>query len=102
MVGDQLCISQPGTQYVAPASSSLAPTIPTTPAPVPTNVAAGTNQYCGEYYEAIPGDFCNKLIIKFGISLDDFVFLNSAINENCTNLFADESYCVEAVGDSKS
>ncbi|KAG9698248.1 Six-hairpin glycosidase, partial [Aureobasidium melanogenum] len=33
------------------------------------------------------------------ISLDDFVFLNPAINANCTNLYAQESYCVRAVGD---
>ncbi|KAI8231929.1 LysM domain-containing protein [Colletotrichum sp. SAR 10_86] len=38
--------------------------------------------------------------MKFGISLTDFVFLNPAINENCTNLYAEESYCVQAVGDS--
>ncbi|KAJ3957715.1 hypothetical protein N0V92_005734 [Colletotrichum tropicale] len=37
--------------------------------------------------------------MKFGISLTDFVFLNPAINENCTNLYAEESYCVQAVGD---
>lgn len=33
--------------------------------------------------------------------MDDFIFLNPSINANCTNLFADESYCVQAVGDSK-
>ncbi|KAL8653777.1 MAG: hypothetical protein Q9226_003712, partial [Calogaya cf. arnoldii] len=31
--------------------------------------------------------------------MDDFVFLNPGINSNCTNLLADESYCVQAVGD---
>jgi len=41
------------------------------------------------------------IVIKFGISLDDFVFLNPVINANCTNLFAEESYCVQAVGDSE-
>lgn len=68
---------------------------------MPTNVASGTNTYCGTFYEARLGDFCNLIIMKFGISLDDFVFLNPAINENCTNLFAEESYCVQPVGDSK-
>ncbi|KAL8857173.1 MAG: hypothetical protein Q9178_006228 [Gyalolechia marmorata] len=29
----------------------------------------------------------------------DFVFWNPSINANCTNLLADESYCVQAVGD---
>lgn len=41
------------------------------------------------------------IVIKFQITMDDFVFLNPGINSNCTNLLADESYCVQAVGDSK-
>jgi hypothetical protein len=73
-----------------------------TAAPVPTDVAQGTNMNCGQYYRVVKGDYCNLLVIKFGISLSDFVFLNPAINDNCTNLFADESYCVQAVGDSKT
>lgn len=99
MVDDQLCITIPGNPYIAPPVTSLAPSTATTPAPVPTDVAAGTNTDCGQYYRAVLGDYCNLLVIKFGISLSDFVFLNPAINDNCTNLFADESYCVEAVGD---
>lgn len=35
------------------------------------------------------------------ISLYDFVFLNPPINENCTSLFVEKSYYVQAVGDSK-
>jgi hypothetical protein len=102
MVGDQLCVSKPGTPYVAPSATSLAQSTATTAAPIPTDVALGTNQDCGLYYRAVLGDYCNLLVVKFGISLTNFVFLNPAINDNCTNLFADESYCVEAVGDSKS
>jgi len=80
---------------------TLAPSIPITAAPIPTDVADGTNTYCGTYYEAIVGDYCNLIVMKFAISLQDFVFLNPAINANCTNLFAEESYCVRPVGDSK-
>ncbi|KAI1776335.1 LysM domain-containing protein [Hypoxylon cercidicola] len=99
MVGNQVCIAVPGTPYITPAPTTIAPSIPTTAAPIPTNVAEGTNNNCGRYYEAIPGDYCNLVIIKFAISLDDFLFLNSGVNVNCTNLFALESYCVQAVGD---
>lgn len=48
------------------------------------------------------GDYCNLLVLRFGISLSDFTFLNPDINPNCTNLFAQESYCVEPVGDINS
>lgn len=102
MVGSQICVSVPGRPYISPSSSmTLAPITPTVPAPVPTDIAQGTNINCGQFYKAGMGDYCNLLLLKFGISLPDFIFLNTAVNENCTNLFADESYCVQAVGDSK-
>lgn len=82
-----------------PSQTTLQPSVPLTAAPVPTNVAAETNTYCGRYYTAILGDYCNLIVMKFGISMDDFLFLNPAINENCTNLYAEESYCVQPVGD---
>ncbi|KAK0647930.1 LysM domain-containing protein [Lasiodiplodia hormozganensis] len=97
-IGFEVCINEPGQKYITPNETFTATTA-TTPAPVPTNVADGTNTECGQYYQAVAGDYCNLLTLKFGISLEDFIFLNPAINENCTNLYADESYCVEAVGD---
>lgn len=98
--GSEICINAPGTPYNAPTgSTTLAPITPTTVAPAPTDVADGTNPKCGQYYHVEQGDYCNLIVIKFGISLDDFIFLNPAINSNCTNLFAEESYCVAPVGD---
>jgi LysM repeat protein len=98
--GTQLCVSSPGKPYSAPSgTSSLAPITPTAAAPVPTDLAEGTNTKCAQYYKAVSGDYCNLITIKFGISLADFTFLNPEINANCTNLFAEESYCVQAVGD---
>lgn len=100
MVGDQVCVGIPGKPYTPPPSTTLQPTIPLTAAPIPTDIAEGTNKNCGKYYHAIAGDYCNLISMKFGISLEDFVFLNPAINTNCTNLFAEESYCIQAVGNS--
>ncbi|MCJ1250760.1 hypothetical protein MMC30_007988 [Trapelia coarctata] len=99
-VGSQICISSPGTPYTGPIVTSAPGTTlaPTVVSPPPT-VASGTNTQCSQYYLVQPGDYCNLLTIKFSISLDDFRFLNPAINDNCTNLFADESYCVAPVGD---
>jgi hypothetical protein len=48
-----------------------------------------------------PDEYCNLIVLHFGISLDDFRFLNPDINDNCTNLFAYESYCILPVGDSE-
>lgn len=101
MKGDQLCISPPGKEYVDPPHTTLAPTSASTPAPVPTDVAEGTNPRCGMYYQVQPDEYCNLLVVRFGISLDDFYFLNPSLYTNCTNLFAYESYCFQAVGDSE-
>ncbi|KAK8007950.1 carbohydrate-binding module family 50 protein [Apiospora marii] len=99
MEGDQLCVDKPGdAPYVTPGPTVIAPSIPTTAAPVPTNIAGQTNRYCGRFYEAKLGDYCNLITMRFHISLADFIFLNPAVNENCTNLYADESYCVQPVG----
>jgi LysM repeat protein len=98
--GSQICITSPGKPYTPPSGAISLPLItPTAAVPVPGDAANGTNDECARYYKAVSGDYCNLIIIKFGISLEDFRFLNSATNENCTNLYADESYCVQAVGD---
>lgn len=81
LVGTEVCISSPGSKYVYPTSQVFAPSQATTPAPIPTNVADGTNTYCGQYYMALQGDYCNMILVKYSISLADFVFLNPAINE---------------------
>lgn len=66
--------------------------------PVPSNIANGTTEKCADYYYVQKGDYCNKVVLKFGISLEDFLFLNSGVNKNCTNLYAEQSYCVAPVG----
>lgn len=102
MNGTQVCVSIPGKSYTRlQTTRTLAPSIPGTPASVPTDVANGTNIHCGRYYQTELGNDCNLLIIKFGIALADFIFLNPQINENCTNLLADDNHCVQKVGDSK-
>jgi hypothetical protein len=95
--GMSLCVSSPGMPYVQPAIVEF-PAFPLAAA-VPSDVANGTNHVCGKYYKVKPRDYRNLLIMKFGISLSDFRFLNSGINASCTNLFSEKSYCVEPAGD---
>ncbi|OBT47402.1 hypothetical protein VE00_02155 [Pseudogymnoascus sp. WSF 3629] len=103
MNGSEICVDAPGRKFVAPTdTSALPPLTPTTAAPKPTDAAdgsGGAEKPCGRWYSVQQGDYCNLVAIKFGITLPDFFFLNPAVNTNCTNLFALESYCVAAVGD---
>ncbi|KAF0328369.1 hypothetical protein K4K61_007357 [Colletotrichum sp. SAR11_59] len=103
MNGSEVCIDAPGRKFVAPSdTSALPPQTPTTTAPKPTDAAdgsGGSDKPCGRWYSVQQGDYCNLVAVKFAITLADFLFLNPAVNANCTNLFALESYCVAAVGD---
>ncbi|KAL4746388.1 hypothetical protein BDW72DRAFT_197744 [Aspergillus terricola var. indicus] len=101
-VGDVICLSPPGDEaFTETATATTATTTTTsepTAVPVPTNIANGTNTNCAQYYHVLPGDYCNLVIIKFGTSLEDFLFLNAGVNSNCTDLYVEESYCVAPVG----
>jgi LysM domain len=98
-VGYEICVSLPGTLYNPPNITGLAPVGPAaTPVPVPRNADPDSNQLCGLWYNVTEGDYCNLLTVRFGISLQDFKFLNPDINDNCTNLYLNESYCVLPVG----
>lgn len=66
--------------------------------PIPTDVPVGTNHNCGQYYTVQSGDTCDAISVKKSISVRDFLFLNSEVNANCTNLIPNMSYCVAPVG----
>ncbi|KAI0540468.1 hypothetical protein GGR58DRAFT_130920 [Xylaria digitata] len=86
-------------------SSSLSPPVTintggavTTVAPVPTNAQPQSNLNCDRWYYVLAGDICQTISLKFGISLDDFYFLNPQVDTSCHNLWANTSYCVATVG----
>jgi len=112
MHGTQICVSSPGKPSLAQDTTGIQTatalysnrTSTTTSAPVaalPTNVAQHVNPRCGQYYTTVEGEYCNLLVMRYAISLADFLFLNQDVNANCTNLLAQYSYCVKPIGDSK-
>ncbi|KAF1947370.1 hypothetical protein EJ02DRAFT_440227 [Clathrospora elynae] len=60
-----------------------------------TYVTHESNTQCGQWYNVVSRDYCNMVTIKHRILLSDFVFLNPSLNENCTKLLLDISYCVD-------
>ncbi|KAL4871037.1 hypothetical protein BDV12DRAFT_194679 [Aspergillus spectabilis] len=100
LVGHQVCVSYPGgapSEINSWGSGAVGGTA-STAAPVPTDVAPGVNEKCGRYYLVKENDYCQVIAVAQGIKLDDFLFLNSQLDTNCTNLWLNYSYCVQPVG----
>ncbi|KAF2130127.1 carbohydrate-binding module family 50 protein [Dothidotthia symphoricarpi CBS 119687] len=69
-----------------------------TDAPVPTNAQDLSNRHCGQWYATKTDDLCDTISLAFGITVDDFYFLNPQVDHNCSNLWLETSYCVRPVG----
>ncbi|KAJ4184126.1 hypothetical protein NW767_012172 [Fusarium falciforme] len=94
-----ICLEPHDDEDYAPITRPVTTKVPVaTPAPVPSNIASGTNKNCAQFYSVEIGDYCNQIIMKFSILLEDFLFLNQGVNKDCTNLYAKESYCVSPMG----
>ncbi|KAJ6031531.1 hypothetical protein N7540_002263 [Penicillium herquei] len=62
----------------------------TTPAAVQNGIVSD----CTEFYEAISGDGCYDIATVYGITLDQFIEWNPAVESDCSGLWVDEYYCV--------
>ncbi|KAF5615123.1 carbohydrate-binding module family 50 [Fusarium sp. NRRL 25303] len=96
-VNQTICISNPLGDYKVPENQDS--TGFDTPAAVPDNIAPDTKANCGLFHNVTAGDDCGTIGLKYSISLDDLMFLNPMIWQNCTNLWLRTSYCVAPVGD---
>ncbi|KAF5587789.1 muramidase [Fusarium subglutinans] len=96
-VNQTICISNPLGDYKVPENEDSAGF--DTPATVPDNIAPDTKTNCGLFHNVTAGDDCGTIGLKYSISLDDLIFLNPMIWQNCTNLWLRTSYCVAPVGD---
>ncbi|KAI4598969.1 hypothetical protein KJ359_002384 [Pestalotiopsis sp. 9143b] len=95
LVGTYVCVSPLGTTSV-PTSFGLRPA--TTAIAVPTNAVTTSNTDCGYWYTIQDEDTCVDVADTYGISVDDFYFLNPQLNGTCSALWVGNAYCVEAVG----
>lgn len=100
-IGHVICLSSP-FGYVFPnetiSDDDSSYTSITTAAAVPTDAMTESNHYCGKWYSVQTDEYCQLIATKNSITLADFYFLNPEINANCTNLWANASYCIAPVG----
>ncbi|TLD21139.1 hypothetical protein PspLS_09235 [Pyricularia sp. CBS 133598] len=92
--GRFLCVSAPGGTVTLKDGSKA-----TTAAPMPTNAQGESNTRCGTWVTITDGGTCAAASVAFGITLDDFYFLNPQVDSSCSNLWLGYAYCVAAVGD---
>lgn len=83
----------------ATSSTEVAAAATNTMVPRPTNAALESTDECSKWYTVQQGDYCCIVSMTQNIVLDDFLFLNPGVYDNCTNLLLGSSYCVGAVGD---
>ena len=57
----------------------------------------GTVANCGLYHDTVVGEYCNMIAMNYSITFDQFKAMNPQINANCSNLWANASYCVALV-----
>lgn len=91
--------SPPGGAYVPPATTAPVanPTVYTTTAIPALPTPPGTISNCGLYYNTQSGDYCNMIAMNFSITFDQLRAMNPQIDANCSNLWANASYCVAPV-----
>ncbi|TFK69174.1 hypothetical protein BDN72DRAFT_840792 [Pluteus cervinus] len=77
-------------------STDTNPTTSTTVA-APTPTPPGTTDECYQWYIVQPGDFCGLIESQFDITFAQLQFWNPSLNSDCSNLLADEAYCVNGV-----
>ncbi|KAJ7283214.1 hypothetical protein C8J57DRAFT_1462365, partial [Mycena rebaudengoi] len=76
------------------------PGSPTAIATPTAPVSPGADRvHCGQWYVAVPGDSCPQILQIFQMTNETFYELNPLVNEDCSNLIAGFSYCVDVFGD---
>ncbi|EJT78005.1 hypothetical protein GGTG_03108 [Gaeumannomyces tritici R3-111a-1] len=75
-IGDSIRVSPPGEPdyTISPYPTTTGPPVQTVP-PVPPNTAPNTTTNCVLYHFVAEGEHCNKLVVKYSISLPNFLFL---------------------------
>ncbi|KAJ7154882.1 hypothetical protein C8R43DRAFT_1235156 [Mycena crocata] len=64
----------------------------------PSNLAAGSLANCTSYHTVVSGDSCQSMEIAASISASDFFRWNPEVKTDCTNIFAEDAYCVGGGG----
>ncbi|GBF63461.1 LysM domain-containing protein [Trichophyton mentagrophytes] len=72
----------PSQQYTSQQSNTSQQTQP------------NVNPKCNNWYQVVPGDYCQKIAEKFNVPLQTFYNWNPSVGSNCASLWAGYNVCV--------
>ncbi|ATY62193.1 LysM domain protein [Cordyceps militaris] len=84
--------------HIVGAGTSSPGSTPTTSDPVPAPHQTGIAKDCDKFYQVVKGDTCDSVTAKFGISTDQLIMWNSAIDKDCNGFWAGYYICVKTKG----
>ena len=90
--GEVFCVGPPGGLYEPIVDGPAQPTIRTTTASHAQPTPPGTVDNCGLYYTVQPGDYCQAIALRFGITFSGLVDMNPSLDSSCSNLLAGFDY----------
>lgn len=91
--GYNYCVGIAGTPTAKPATLSTTTTKPTPSGPSPAQ--PGITSTCTQYYKAVSGDTCAKIVDTYGtFTLDQFTSWNPAVSSDCSGLWVGYYYCI--------
>jgi hypothetical protein len=97
--GDFICIGPPGGSYVAelvPGATGGKPVYTTTALPA-KETPPGTIKNCGNYYNVVSKDYGQMIAMDFSITFDIPRTMKPQLDADCSNLWANASYCVATI-----
>lgn len=107
ITGNSYCIEQnwgaspdPTQDPVTSSSGDLTPTSPGNGVTTPTPTQPGMADDCNDFDFVEPGDGCQAVTDRNGISLVDFLSWNPKVGSDCLGLWANVYVCVGVIGGS--
>ncbi|GIJ81614.1 hypothetical protein Asppvi_000113 [Aspergillus pseudoviridinutans] len=86
------CVGIPGTPTTKPSTTAV-------PTGVPSPTQSGLISTCNNFYMAVAGDTCDKIVAKYGtFTSAEFLSWNPAVGADCSGLQAKTYYCVGVPG----
>ncbi|KAJ6153687.1 hypothetical protein N7470_006646 [Penicillium chermesinum] len=89
-----------GLDYCVATVNGTTPTTSNTTATfvgAPTTTVTGTTSECYEWHIVVSGDTCQLIEAEYGITLEEFIALNTYVNSTCGNIWPDYAYCVSGI-----